>query len=147
MREIGVNGGKARTRKKLKAVNQNLALAMAARFPDSPKWNPDGMYDALLARRQGQSLDTYKRRRAAKRKVVAATATARSHNMISFLEPAQDRPVIAGMEHRKFCVITVHAPTDITSAGFGCRKVFSRWTLTPEQRQAVANGQTYFDNN
>jgi hypothetical protein len=76
MREIGVNGGKARTRKKLKAVNQNLALAMAARFPDSPKWNPDGMYDALLARRQGQSLDTYKRRRAAKRKMVAATATA-----------------------------------------------------------------------
>lgn len=75
MREIGVNGGKARTRKKLKAINQNLALAMAARFPDSPKWNPNGLYDELLAKRQGQSLDTFKRRRAAKRKALAATAS------------------------------------------------------------------------
>lgn len=66
--------------------------------------------------------------------------------MISFLEPAQDRPVIAGLEHYE-TIVALDQPEYIPLRTLqvnldhsDVRKVFSRWTLTPEQRQAVANG-------
>lgn len=65
--KIGTTGGMKKTRKKTKAVRKNLALAMASRFPNSPKWNPHGMYDEILARKSGQSLNTFRKGKQAKR--------------------------------------------------------------------------------
>jgi hypothetical protein len=67
--------------------------------------------------------------------------------MISFLEPAQDRPVIAGLQEHEI-IIALDQPQYIPlrTLQFAIegqpevKRVFSRWTLTPEQRQAVANG-------
>lgn len=67
--------------------------------------------------------------------------------MISFLEPAMDSPVIAGLEQYETIVALdqpEYIPLRTVQADIeghpNVRKVFSRWTLTPEQRQAVANG-------
>ena len=52
MKAIGTVGGKSRSRKKLKAVNKNLQRAMAARFPNHPKW---GRYKKSRAKEPNQS--------------------------------------------------------------------------------------------
>jgi hypothetical protein len=66
--------------------------------------------------------------------------------MFEFLQPA-DRPVIDGLEH---CEVVYaknqpqYNPLRVIRSNDSQRAVLSRWTLTPDQRRAVAEGADIF---
>lgn len=66
--------------------------------------------------------------------------------MLSYLTP-KDGPVIKGLEHKEV-VYAKHQPEYIPLRTLVTddleRRVISRWTLTPEQREAVAKGCDIF---
>ena len=66
--------------------------------------------------------------------------------MFEYLQPA-DRPVVNGLEEHKVVFAKdqpEYNPLRALCSNDKQRKVMSRWTLTPEQRKAVAEGADIF---